>query len=150
MWVQRHREFTTILLWLLTASGVWAQPFAGTVKKVTGDVVLRRGADRLPVREGLHLLEHDILETPAGGSAGFILRDGTRVAMGASTTLEIDRYLFEPGDGKLGMVLRLVRGVMVYVSGKMAEMSPGSVKVETPVGVVGLRGTEMGIFLKGT
>src|SRR5260370_26867192 len=149
MWVQRHGGFPAILFYVLAAPGIWAQPFAGTVKKVTGDVVLRRSATRIAVKEGLHLLEHDIVETPAGGSAGFILRDGTRVAMGASTTLEIDRYLFEPGEGKLGMVLRLVRGVMVYFSGKMAELSPGSVHVETPVGVVGLRGTQMGILLEG-
>jgi hypothetical protein len=70
--------------------------------------------------------------------------------MGANSTVEIDRYLFEPGEGKLGMLLRLVRGVMVYVSGKMSELSPDSVKVETPVGVVGLRGTELGISLEGT
>ena len=147
---QQDRGFTAVLLFLAIAPASWAQAFAGTVKKVTGEVVLRRGTERMPVHEGLHLLPHDTLETPAGGSVGFILRDGTRVSMGASTSVEIDRYLFEPGEGKLGMLLRLVRGVMVYISGKMAELSPDSVKVETPVGVVGLRGTELGISLEGT
>jgi hypothetical protein len=146
----KNQEFTVVLLFLVIAPATWAQAFAGTVKKVTGDVVLRRGTARLSVHDGLHLMPHDMLETPAGGSVGFILRDGTRVSMGASSTVEIDSYLFEPGQGKLGMLLRLVRGVMVYISGKMAELSPDSVKVETPVGVVGLRGTEFGISLEGT
>lgn len=150
MWAQQYKGIRAIFFYMLAASGIWAQPFAGTVKKVTGDVVLRRSAARIAVKEGLHLLEHDVVETPTGGSAGFILRDGTRVAMGENTTLEIDRYLFEPGEGKLGLVLRLVRGVMVYFSGKMAELSPGAVQVQTPVGVVGLRGTQMGILLHGT
>ena len=133
----------------LTLWGQVAQPIAGSVKKVTGNVVLRRGADRVAVTEGMHILPHDVFETPADGSVGIILHDGTRVAMGANTMLEIDRFVYEPSEGKLGLLLRLVRGVMVYVSGKIAQFSADSVRVETPVGVVGLRGTEVAISLEG-
>jgi hypothetical protein len=103
----------------------------------------------MPVKEGMHILPHDVFETGAGASLGLILQDGTRVAMGANTSLEIDTFLYQPSEGKLSLLLRLARGVMVYVSGKMAQLSPGSVKVETPVGVVGLRGTELAISLEG-
>jgi len=119
------------------------------VKKVTGNVVLRRSGASVRATEGMHILPHDVLETPADGSVGIILQDGTRVAMGANTTLEIDRFVYEPSEGKLGLLLRLVRGVMVYVSGKIAQFSADSVRVETPVGVVGLRGTEVAISLEG-
>jgi hypothetical protein len=122
---------------------------AGSVKNVTGDAVLRRGADSISIKEGLHILPHDVLETAAGASIGIILQDGTRVALGPNTRLEIDTYLYSPGDGNLESLLRLLRGVMVYVSGRMAQLSPGSTKVETPVGVVGLRGTEFAISLEG-
>jgi len=133
----------------LTLCAQEGQPIAGSVKKVTGNVMLRRGGASVPVTEGMHILPHDVLETPVDGSVGIILRDGTRVAMGASTTLEIDRFVYEPGEGKLGLLLRLVRGAMVYVSGKIAQFSSDSVRVETPVGVVGLRGTEVAISLEG-
>jgi hypothetical protein len=122
---------------------------AGSVKKVTGDAILLRGTDRIPIKPGLHVLMHDVLETAAGASIGIILQDGTRVALGPNTRLEIDTYLYSPGEGKLESLLRLVRGAMVYVSGKMAQLSPGSAKVVTPVGVVGLRGTELAISLEG-
>ena len=121
---------------------------AGSVKKVTGDAVLRRGVDTIAVKEGLHILPHDVLETAAEASIGIILQDGTRVAMGPNTKLEIDTYVYSPGEGKLESLLRLIRGAMVYVSGKMAQLSPGSMKVETPVGVVGLRGTQFAISLE--
>ncbi len=103
----------------------------------------------MPVKEGMHILPHDVFETGAGASLGLILQDGTRVAMGGNTSLEIDTFLYEPSEGKLQLLLRLVRGVIVYVSGKMAEFSPDAVKVETPVGVVGLRGTELAISIEG-
>jgi hypothetical protein len=102
----------------------------------------------MPVKEGLHILPHDVLETGGGARLGMILQDGTRVAMGPNTRLEIDTYIYSPGEGKLESLLRLVRGAMVYVSGKMAQLSPGSTKVETPVGVVGLRGTELAVSLE--
>jgi hypothetical protein len=150
MAIQTARRIAGILLTLpLALLAQVAQPIAGSVKKVTGDAVLRRGGASMPVSEGMHILPHDVLETPADGSVGIILHDGTRVAMGANTTLEIDRFVYEPSDGKLGLLLRLVRGAMVYVSGKIAQFSADSVRVETPVGVVGLRGTEIAISLEG-
>jgi hypothetical protein len=130
------------------ATAQTAPTIAGSIKKVTGDAVLRRGTDSLTVKEGLHILPHDVLETAAGASLGIILQDGTRVAMGPNTRLDIDTYLYSPGEGKLKSLLRLVRGTMVYVSGKMAQLSPDSTKVETPVGVVGLRGTAFAISLE--
>jgi hypothetical protein len=126
-----------------------APTIAGSVKKINGDAAVKRGADSIPVKEGMHILPHDVLETAEGASLGIILQDGTRIAMGANTRLEIDTYLYSPGEGKLSLLVRLLRGAMVYVSGKMALLSPGSAKVETPVGVVGLRGTEVAITVEG-
>ena len=151
MAIKTARKIAASVLLILPLT-VWAQvaePIAGSVKKVTGNVMLRRGGASIPVTEGMHILPHDVLETPAGGNVGIILHDGTRVAVGANATLEIDRFVYEPSGGKLSLLLRLVRGVMVYVSGKMAQFSSDSVRVETPVGVVGLRGTEVAISLEG-
>ena len=136
------------LLLPLVAIAQATRSIAGSVKKVTGDAVLRRGADSISIKEGLHILPRDVLETAAGASIGIILQDGTRVTMGPNTKLEINTYLYSPGEGKLEALLRLIRGVMVYVSGKLAQLSPGSTKVETPVGVVGLRGTQLAISIE--
>ena len=139
-----------IFLLPLAAVAQVAQPIAGSIKKIVGEAVLRRGAERMPVKEGMHILPHDVFETGAGSSLGLILQDGTRVAMGEGTILEIDTFLYGGrAKRKLQLLLRLVRGAIVYVSGKMAEFSPGSVKVETPVGVVGLRGTRLAISIQG-
>jgi hypothetical protein len=37
---------------------------------------------------------------------------------------------------------------MAYISGKIAELSPGAVRLETPVGVLGMRGTHAAIRLE--
>jgi hypothetical protein len=54
--------------------------------------------------------------------------------------VKLDRFL-TPAEGRLGLVLKVVRGVAAHVSGKIAKLSPDSVRLETPAAIVGVRGT---------
>lgn len=136
------------LIWL-TFPAHGQEGIAGSVKTTQGANVVRRGADTIPIREGTHLLANDVLQTSSDGRLGVILQDGTRISMGPNTELKIDRFVYEPVAGKFALLMSLARGVMVYISGKIAQFSPGSVSVETPVGVLGLRGTEFAVALDG-
>jgi len=124
-------------------------PVVGSVKIVHGSASIHRGAQVIPAVEGAHLMPHDSIRTTADGSLGAILQDGTRLSLGPNTTLDIDRFTYEPVEGKFELLLRLARGAMVYISGKISQFAPGSIQVETPVGIVGLRGTELAISLEG-
>jgi hypothetical protein len=144
-----------LILLFLSPLVLWCQSpppvvVVGSVKIVRGDVSIHRGPQVIPAVEGAHLLAHDSLQTSAGGSLGVILQDGTRVSLGPNTSVEIDRFTYEPVEGRFALLLRLSRGVLAYISGKIAQFSPGSVQVETPVGIVGLRGTEFAISLEGS
>ena len=141
---------TFFVLCSLTLPAWGAEAIAGSVKTAQGGAVVRRGAQTIPVHEGMHLLVNDILQTSGDGRLGAILQDGTRIGLGPNTELKIDSFIYEPADGKLGLVLRIAKGVMAYFSGGIARLAAGSVTVETPVGVIGLRGTYMAVSLEGT
>lgn len=126
----------------------WAEPIVGSIKNVKGASEVKRGGGSVAAREGFHLQAHDVVVASADGQVGIILNDGTRISIGPQTEISIDRFTFEPGRGQLDLVLRMVRGVMVYVSGKIAELAPQAVRVETPVGILGLRGTRVGVSLE--
>ncbi|MEO8368195.1 MAG: FecR domain-containing protein [Candidatus Solibacter sp.] len=132
---------------LLSLQG--AETVIGSVKTAEGGATVHRGSETIPAREGFHLLLNDTLQTPAGGRLGAILQDGTRISLGPNTELKIDQFVYDPAAGKFGLLLRLGRGVMAYISGKIAQFSPGSATVETPVGVLGLRGTHIAVSLEG-
>jgi hypothetical protein len=123
------------------------EPVVGAVKSTQGAAVVHRGSQDIPSREGMHLILHDLLRTSADGRVGVILQDGTRLSFGANTEARIDDFVYQPVDGKFSLLLRLARGAMSYISGKIAQFSPESAKVETPVGVVGMRGTHFAISL---
>jgi hypothetical protein len=42
-------------------------------------------------------------------------------------------------------VLKFMRGVAAYVSGRIAKIAPDSIRLETPSAIVGVRGTTLAI-----
>jgi hypothetical protein len=147
--VKRVRA-TFLILGCLTSPLRGAESIAGSVKSVQGGAFVHRGDQTIPATAGMHLQVNDILQTSADGRLGAILQDGTGIGLGPNTELKIDSFIYQPADGKLGLILRLARGVMAYFSGRIAKLAPGSVTVETPVGVMGLRGTHMAVSIGGT
>lgn len=132
---------------LFTVLGLCAESFAGSVKTVSGAPVVVRGTELIPAKAGMRLQPKDALRTDAQSKIGVILRDGTRVSLGPESEVTIESFLFEPGKGELNLLLRMVRGVAAFVSGKIAALAPEAAKVETPVGMIGLRGTKFAVSL---
>ena len=85
----------------------------------------------------------DVLSTGATGSLGIILRDDTVLSLGPSSQTGIEQFAYEPAQGNLGMVLRVTRGVIEYLSGKISKLAPGAVRIETPSATLGIRGTHL-------
>jgi hypothetical protein len=124
-----------------------ADPVSGTIKVVQGNCSVQRGAQSIVATEGLHLLEGDALITGSDGHLAVIMRDGTRLSLGPGTKLKIDQFVYNPSEEKFSLLLNLGRGILAYVSGKIASFSPEAVRVQTPVGAIGLRGTKFVVGL---
>jgi len=87
----------------------------------------------------------DTLRTGADGHLGVTLNDDTRVSLGPASEVRLDRFAFAPAEGQLGFVMRVVRGVAAYVSGRIAKLAPDAVRLETPAAIVGVRGTTVAL-----
>lgn len=142
--VLRSAGLLTMVLWATPASAQQPTP-AGHVKTASGAVFVVRTTGTTAVKPGDPIFATDTLRTSADGRLGVTLQDDTRVSLGPNSEMKVDRYVYAPGEGGLGMVLKFVRGVAVYVSGRMAKLAPDSVRLETPSGIVGVRGTTVAI-----
>jgi hypothetical protein len=118
---------------------------AGRIKVVSGSAFVIRQSAAIPAEPGQTLFETDGLKTGADGRIGVTLKDDTRVSLGPSSELRLQRFTYEPGRGSFGMVLQFVQGVAAYVSGRMAKLAPQSIRLETPAAIVGVRGTSLAI-----
>lgn len=116
-------------------------PVVATVKAASGAAWVVRQGQRLPAQLGQYLAEADVLQTGADGSLAVILRDDSVLTLGPDTQIAVERFVFEPAERRLGLVLRMARGLATYISGKIAKLAPGLVQFETPVASVGVRGT---------
>lgn len=113
----------------------------GMVKSVSGAAYVLRDGRRIPATPGLELVQGDRIATGSNGTMGILLSDETALSLGSSTEANIELFAFEPNEHKLGMVLRVARGILCYLSGKIAKLAPDSVRIDTPVATLGVRGT---------
>jgi hypothetical protein len=118
---------------------------AGRIKTVSGAAFILRDKIEIAAKPGQVVFEADSLRTGADGSIGVTLKDDTRLALGPASEIRLERFAYAPGSESLGMVLRFVRGVTAYVSGRLAKLAPDSIRLETPSAIVGVRGTTLAI-----
>lgn len=139
--------FITILLASIPAMAwgaaetVQVQDIIGIVRTSEGMASINRGSQILPASVGAKLVTGDVLTTGPGGSVGVTLRDNSSLSIGPQSSLSLQDFLFSPAEGKLSLVARLAKGTMAYMSGIIGKLSPESVRFETPVSTIGIRGT---------
>jgi len=138
------RAILAVAVLLATASQAAAQnAVIGRIKSTTGAVFVVRQNASLTGKPGDPLYESDSVRTGPDGRLGLTLKDETRVALGPNSEVRVSQFAYSPGQGRLGMILRIARGVVAYVSGRIAKLSPDAVRLETPSAILGVRGTRM-------
>ncbi len=126
------------------AAPAWADEApAGLVKSVTGTAAIVRAGHDLPASLGQPVNASDTLRTGPDGRLGVTLKDGTRLSLGGNTEMQLAAFAYSPAEGRMALALKVLRGVTSYISGRIAELSPSAVKIETPTSVIGIRGTHL-------
>jgi len=145
------RQFLLGVVVLVVSSVVPAfadQPVAGRIKVTSGTASILRDGKLVPAQVGQDVYASDALRTGADGRIGITLKDDTRVSLGPSSEVKVERFAYGNADGNLALVLKFVRGVSAYVSGRIAKLSPDAVRLETPSAIVGVRGTSLAISVE--
>lgn len=124
-----------------------AQDTIGIVRSLEGQATVTRDGQVFPAAVGTKLQVDDTLMTGPDGSMGVILRDNSTLSIGPGSSLVVRTFLFSPAEGKLGLLVRLSRGTMAYLSGLIGKLAPGSALFETPVASIGIRGTRFAVKL---
>lgn len=137
------RSCCTLVMLVLTLNApvAWGAEIAGLVKTAVPAAWIIRDGKRIAAEQGMKLSAGDILKTENEGRLGVILQDDSLLTVGPATELHLKDFQFAPAQGKMGMILRLVRGVAAYVSGHIGKLAPDRIRFETPTATIGVRGT---------
>lgn len=117
----------------------------GQVETVEGTVSARRADGTVAVLEaGSPLFPGDVLESGPGAAVGFVLVDGTTLAMAENARLVLDDVVYGTGDGD-SLSISVLDGVFSFTSGGIAAGDPTAMTIESPAAVAGVRGTRVGV-----
>lgn len=136
----------------LFAPGMALAADAGSVLFATGSVT----ADREPsvaLAKGDAVLDNDTISTAAASRAQLLMIDGAKIAIRPNSVLRIDEYAYASGQNQAVVstsqekgVMSLVKGGFRTITGAIGKQDRSDYEVRTPVGVLGIRGTDYALL----
>lgn len=114
----------------------------GVIKESSGEATITHanGVSEKAVI-GTPIYEGDIVETKDHGAVNITFVDNTTFAVSENAKMAIDQYVFDPTTQHGENNFSVLRGVFVFTSGLIGHADPDDVKISTPVGSIGIRGT---------
>lgn len=98
-------------------------PTSGAGEVKTGDLVYRG----------------DVIQTGANGALNVTFADGTSFNVSSNARMELTEFVYDPKGHSNSTLLSLTKGTFTFIAGDVAHT--GDMKVDTPVGTLGIRGT---------
>jgi hypothetical protein len=81
----------------------------------------------------------DVLQTAGDGKVDLTFADGTTFNVSSNARMVLDEFVYNPSSTSNSTLFSLTRGTFNFVAGKVA--TTGDMKISTPVGTMGIRGT---------
>lgn len=114
----------------------------GQVHEVSGHATVTHpdGTSQTIVK-GTPIYEGDVVETDAKGAVNIQFVDESSFAVSNNAKMAIDEFVYDSSTHGGENNFSMLRGLFVYTSGLVGREDPDDVKIQTPVGSIGIRGT---------
>jgi hypothetical protein len=86
---------------------------------------------------------NEALETVPNGSLSVDFIDNSKLVLGSDAKLIIDDMIYDSAKNQGSAIIKLTTGAFFWISGKINNME--DIRIETPVAIIGIRGTEFSI-----
>ncbi|MCG8508117.1 MAG: FecR domain-containing protein, partial [Rhodospirillales bacterium] len=128
-------------------SAAQAEPI-GQIETVDGTVTAQRAdGTEVTLQEGDPVYQGDVLETGPDGAVGIVFVDDSTFSLAEDALMTLDEMVYDPGTQEGAFKATLVQGVFSFISGQISKTDPDAMTIETPMAVIGIRGTTGAINL---
>lgn len=124
------------------SSGARASEAIGVVLGVVGKIHITHNNQAINAARKTPLYESDTITSGNNARAQLRFSDGTLTTLGANTTMRIQAFSFQQKNKPNNAEFELVKGAFRTLSGELLKNSGSHFKVQTPVGTIGIRGTD--------
>lgn len=112
----------------------------GSVQTADGQVTaIRANGVSVSLQNGDPVFQGDVVQTGSNSTLSIVFVDQTVFSLSADARMILDELVYSPGGNDNSMVMNLVQGTFVFVTGQVAPT--GDMRVETPTATMGIRGT---------
>ncbi len=108
----------------------------------SGAVVIQANVssgDANQAKVGDLVYQGDVIVTGPDGALGIVFGDGTSFNISSNARMALNEFVYDPKGSSNSSLISLQKGTFTFLAGKVAKS--GNMKVETPVGTMGIRGT---------
>jgi hypothetical protein len=95
------------------------------------------GVDRV-LRVGTDVQANEIISTTDNDRAHLVFLDGTTLTIGPSSSMTIDKFVYDPSTQKGELAVNATKGVFRIIGGRISKTS--TIAVTTPAATMGIRG----------
>jgi hypothetical protein len=92
-------------------------------------------AGTLSAGSGVHA--NETIKTGSAGKAGLGFNDQTKMTVGPSSSVRLDKFVHDPNKGTKSIVIDAAKGAFRFSTGAQGS---GDIQVKTPHGTLGIRG----------
>ena len=113
----------------------------GQIKTVSGAVTVERQGASRPAAVGDRVLQSDVIATGPDGGVGITFADSSMMSLGPDSRLSLDQFQFNQTTHDGIFTSSLKKGTLDVKSGQIVQQTPEAMKISTPAGLLGVRGT---------
>jgi hypothetical protein len=134
---------------LLLLVGMWqsnvaqAQPSIGSAVAVENQVEGKIGRTLESIETNSRIYADETIKSYPKSSAKFVLADKTKLSVGPSSQIKIDRFVYTPGSSSNEIVFNAMHGAFRFVTGIAGHKS---YRVVTASASIGVRGTDFDVY----
>jgi hypothetical protein len=142
----RHVVFYLSALLLAAGTGtapVLAQTRVGEAALVKNEVIRVNAAGNSQISVGDGLLRDEVVRTGLDSATRLVMADSTNLSLGPSSTITLDRTVFDDEHTYRDIAVRLTTGAFRFVTGHSEK---AAYKITTSVATIGVRGTILDIL----
>jgi hypothetical protein len=92
-----------------------------------------------PTKVGDLVYRGDVIQTGADGALSVSFADGSSFNVSSNAKMEVNEFVYDPNGHSNSSLLSLTKGTFTFIAGNVAHT--GDMKVDTPIGTMGIRGT---------
>ena len=141
-WSHACRVLIACFCWSATACAALAQQSIGSTTLAQNQVTREIAGAAGPLKAGDSVFLDEVVRTAPESTAKLVFLDSTNLAVGPTSRIVLDRFVYDASPSSQAMGVSLAKGVFRFTTGVLDK---GAYAINTPTAAIGVRGTVIDI-----